>query len=81
MWLRGTENFKQLLQLLLNGDREEEFKSNTTILNRTLLSVERVVNTLNREPMEENFDVLDESSAKDGNNPETNGHVEAFKRA
>jgi len=33
--------------------------------------------TLNREPIEENFDCLDDSSGEGGNNPDTKGHLEA----
>lgn len=37
--------------------------------------------TLNREPIDENFDDLDESSDKGGNRPETKGHLEALRSA
>jgi len=36
---------------------------------------------LNREPIEENFDDLDESSAEGGNKPATKEHFEALKSA
>ena len=35
--------------------------------------------TLNREPIEENFDDLEDSSGKGGNKPETKEHLEALK--
>ena len=37
--------------------------------------------TLNREPIEENFDCLEDSSAKGGNKPDTKEHLEAPKSA
>lgn len=37
--------------------------------------------TLNREPIDENFDDLEDSSVKGGNNPETKGHLEALRTA
>ena len=33
--------------------------------------------TLNREPIKENFDYLDDSSGEGGNKPNTKGHLEA----
>ena len=37
--------------------------------------------TLNREPIEENFDLLDDSSGEGRNKPDTKGHVEAYRSA
>jgi len=37
--------------------------------------------TLNRAPIEENFDDLDDSSVERGNKFATKGHFEALKRA
>lgn len=34
------------------------------------------IHTLNREPIDENFDDLEDSSAKGGNKPETKEHLE-----
>ena len=42
---------------------------------------EQTNQTLNREPIEEKFDDLDESSAEGGNNPTTNEHLDALKSA
>lgn len=39
------------------------------------------LSTLNREPIEENFDVLEDSSAKGGNKDDTKEHLEALKSA
>lgn len=37
--------------------------------------------TLNREPIEENFDDLEDSSGKGGNKPDTKEHVEVHNRS
>lgn len=37
--------------------------------------------TLNREPIDENFDDLAESSGKGGNKPETKEHLDALRSA
>jgi len=37
--------------------------------------------TLNREPIEENFDLLDDSSGEGTNKPDTKGHLEAYRSA
>lgn len=42
---------------------------------------EEEYNTLNLEPIDENFDDFDDSSAKSGNSPETKEHSEALKSA
>lgn len=39
------------------------------------------IQTLNREPMDENFDVLEDSSGSGGNKPDTNEHLDAVRRA
>lgn len=37
--------------------------------------------TLNRDPIEENFEDFDVSSGSGGNKPDTNGHLEALSKS
>lgn len=43
--------------------------------------IHKQFHTLNLEPIEENFDCLEDSSFDIGNRPETKEHSEALKRA
>lgn len=80
MWLSRTESFKQLLQLLLH--KAQKRCSQSKQINKSFaLKGLLVSQTLNREPIEENFDVLDESSTKEVNKPETKEQFEALKSA